>query len=248
MTLADVTLVLTGWQRPGYLGQAVASWASCPQVRELRQVVLALGPSPVANVMQAVVRQAFPQAETWMDRCPPAGEHRPLGEAIGRVFASDPGASFVIASSEDVVVSDDVLAYMQWARELKQVRPLCVCAGNELGQGWHTWHDDSDASQTAVSVRPGFNPLCWGTWRDQWEQHISASWDYDCNTGTSGHDNGWDWQMWRLARDRGALMPAASRSLNIGRHGGRYGTEATFTASQARSFRAHREPRYELVS
>ena len=185
------------------------------------------------------------------------GEHRALGEAISYAF-EDEGCGFVIASSEDVIVSDDVLRYFAWARRWKDTGPgeiLLVNAHNELGQGWHEWHDDAAAAQEAVSIRPSFNPWCWGTWRQAWRQVIEPAWDWDCTSGEAATERGWDWQVKRIVHGElpggkpwTAVTPLASRAMNIGQYGGIYADPQKYPRTRARSFRARRPGcSYQLV-
>lgn len=246
--LSDTTLIVTAWRRPGYLRQALESWAAVPEAKALRRFIVALAPSPQEAQMRRVIRSAgigiAAEIRTDSPACAAVpGEHRALGEAITEAF-SDEGCGFVVASSEDVVVSDDVLRYFAWAREqdgYPQPHMLAVCAHNEIGQGWHDPKaDDSDADQELARVAVAFNPWCWGTWRRTWESLIRPAWDWDCSSGDDPMRHGWDWQMWRLAQGRAVVTPDASRARNIGQHGGVYAHPGMFGQTQAKSFRAVR--------
>ena len=242
----DTVLVLAAWRRPQYLARVLESWALVPEVASLRRIVAALGPSPREAEQRAVLARFPLDIEVRPDspECLPVpGSHRALGEAVTAVFAGDDGCRFVIMSDEDVLVSDDVLRYFGWARDLRgDDGILCVCAHNSLGQGWHRPQDDSGADQAAVRLASEFNPWCWGTWRDRWEGVIEPDWDYDCSPGPfPDSERGYDWQMWRLVQ-RGWLsaVPDASRSQNIGQHEGVYALPDRFGGTQAASFREHR--------
>jgi hypothetical protein len=179
--------------------------------------------------------------------------HRALGEAVNREFRQEQ-VEFLICSEEDIIVSDDVLTYMSWANEsfASDPRVLTVSAHNALGQGWHrNPPDDSEADQEAVRLHPQFHPWCWATWRGRWEKVLQPNWDWDANTGTAPHDHGYDWQICRLMDRYGlfAATPDASRSQNIGQHGGVYASPDDFASTQAASFLLHRDsPRYVLAA
>lgn len=248
--LSDTTLIVTAWRRPGYLRQALESWAAVPEAKALRRFIVALAPSPQEAQMRRVIRSAgigiAAEIRTDSPACAAVpGEHRALGEAITEAF-SDGGCGFVIASSEDVVVSDDALRYFAWAREQKagdsSLGPLVVCAHNETGQGWHDPKaDDSDADQSAARFAKAFNPWCWALSRPAWEKVIRPEWDWDCTSGTDPMQHGWDWQVMRLVHRNGlAITPEASRARNIGQHGGVYAHPGMFGQTQAKSFRAVR--------
>jgi hypothetical protein len=179
------------------------------------------------------------------------GMHRALGEAIDRV-TEDFAPEFVLCGEEDVIVSDDVLAYMAWAQVQYTDSMLCICAHNRGGAGWDGLsapRADQDADQEAVRLLPYFNPWVWCIWRNNWKAVLRPVWDWDCDSGGSS-ESGYDWNMQRLASVGPwlNLVPDAARSQTIGEHAGVYSTPGIFPLQQAQSFRGHRERpvRYRL--
>ena len=127
------------------------------------------------------------------------GPHTAIGEAVDAAFA-DPGCGFVIVSDEDVIVSDDVLAYFAWARAQDTA---IVCAHSDLGQGWSPRWDDSGADQATVRVCAEFTGWTWGVPRVTWETILRPEWDWDESSGPTATEHGFDWQCHRIAvRDR----------------------------------------------
>jgi hypothetical protein len=243
--LADTALVITAWQRPDYLRQALASWAAVPESPELGTVVIALGESERVPEMSRVAR-ASPLVPRIMGDGPrPAlvrGEHTALAEALIRAFAVR-SIRYVIVSCEDVVVSDDVLRYFEFCRSVQGAcQPqewLVACAHNSVGQGWHEPNDDSAADQSAVRLVSDFNPWCWMVSREAWRDVLLPAWDWGVPVGQEAPDcTGWDWAVWRTIRSGYlALVPDASRSQNIGKDGGVYAEPDFFEETQAKSFR-----------
>lgn len=251
--MPDTALLLSAWRRPAYFRQTLASWAAAPGLAELGHVTIALGRSPredeQVQVIEEFARQAAVPVNIRWDSAAAVvspSVHRALGEAIDSEFSTNPWLEFLICGEEDVIVSDDVLSYMTWAANIFRAdsRVLTVSAHNPIGQGWHKWppDDDSGADQEAVRLHPQFHPWVWATWRDRWEKTIKPDWDWDATTGTSWHDNGYDWQMCRIMERDGlyAVTPDASRSQNIGQYEGIYADPANFPGTQAASFRLHR--------
>jgi hypothetical protein len=255
----EVSLLISAWRRPRYLRKTLESWTQVPEVKTLRRIIFAVGRShkqdEVVDVIKEMAKRLGPDVEIRPDSdaaFAQPGMHTALGEAMRAAFADDPGLNFLVCSEEDIVVSSDVLRYMDWARSLRKDHPdlLVVEAHNQLGQGWHPADVyDEDAEQHVARLVRQFHPWCWGTWRDRWENVLEPNWDWACNTGTRGFDNGYDWQINRII-ERGytAVAPDASRSQNIGRFEGVYANPALFQQTQAASYLPVRDQvAYQLV-
>jgi hypothetical protein len=272
--LADVVLVCSAWRRPEYLERTLASWVRVRGVGKLAGLVVPLGPSDVEARQREIIHLAplGLRDKTVIRPDSPAaaaspGMHRALGEALAWVSALSPhgwaatriGASrqpkAVICAEEDQVVSDDVLEYMLWALNRFEGDPLvaAVCAHDVGGQGWDIpgiGTLGADADQAAVALSPYFNPWVWATWCGPKLDMLLGTWDWDADQGDHPNRNGYDWGILRQIRDRGllAVVPAASRSQNIGRDGGYYARPELFDQTQAASFRKHRDPlTYHLI-
>jgi FkbM family methyltransferase len=257
VTLANVAIVNTAMRRPGYLKQTLASWEAVRGIGDIHSFTLALGYDednfmPVLNAYNRFRQSAGlgQRARVKMDSAAAResrGMHRAIAEAGNHVFA-DPSVEFVVFGEEDVVVSTDVLEYMEWAREkfAGDDQVLCVLAHSQSGQGWdaHEPAQDADADQAAVRLLPYFNAWGWATWRDRWEKVLAVHWDMRCDSG-GPLDSGYDHHIHRRIIPQGGFacaVPDASRSQNIGREGGWASNAESFAFSQAQSFRAHREP------
>lgn len=240
----DTTLIIPAWRRPEYLRRSLDSWQAAKGFGDLRRVVIALGRGHEKQMMP-VIGGLEVLADS--DRAAAVyGPHAAIGEALDAVFA-DPGCGFAIVSDEDVIVSDDVLAYFAWARDQGAD---AVCAHNYLGQGWCPPWDDELADQAAVRMCPEFTGWTWGIPRQAWEQVFRPEWDWEANTGQQPAEHGFDWQCHRLAR-RGlrVAIPDASRCQNIGQHDGVYAQPGQFALTLAASFRERRgDTDYRLVS
>lgn len=147
------------------------------------------------------------------------------------------GADFVVLAEDDVVVSDDVLEYFDWAAESYRDEPdvLAACAWTQA-TGEHL-REDVGGTQT------GFSPLVWGTWRDRWEGILRDTWDHDYSTGENGQHAGWDWNInLRVGHGSKFVYPEVTRSDHIGEYGGIHMTSAMFHTSRAPAFTSHHEP------
>lgn len=246
--MKDTTLVIVAWHRPQYLRQCLASWADARGSGDLRGITVRLGRSNPGMqtemhevAMEAAADYRLP-VRVELDDPEDAlikGPDRALGKAINGSF-NDPQCGYVIECDEDIIVSDDALEYFAWARSLN---PAAVCAHNNLGQGWSPVWDDTQAEQDAVRLLPEYTSWCSGFTREEWQDIWLPQWDWNRDSGPQWDQHGWEWQMHRQA-NAGVLVaiPDASRCLNIGEHDGLFSLPGQFEASQAKSFRLHREP------
>ena len=256
----DIAVLQTACSRPGYLRASMASWASARHISEISEFLVALGRSEMEDEQRHVIAEMCGRGVPAMMVLPDSdaaaasrGMHRAIAEAATWTFeAVKP--QFLVFTEEDVVVSDDVLEYMAWAAERfaadKQV--LAVCAHSKGGQGWdeHSPAQDAGADQAAASLLPYFNAWTFGTWADRWREILEPEWDYECDRGGPA-TSGWDWgiQLRSIPAHKAVcVVPHASRSQNIGEHGGWASNPYSWSFSQAQSFRAHRDPaEYRLV-
>ena len=259
--LPDVVLVMTAWRRPDYLEKTLASWATARGVGRLGGLVVALGPSDVEDQQREAIGLAplglddkiIIRADSPAAAAAP-GMHRALGEALAWVRGElKPRA--VICAEEDIIVSSDVLEYMGWALNRFEDDPLAatVCAHDIGGQGWDIpgiGQAGFDADPAEVVLSDYFNPWVWATWTGRKLDYLLGRWDWDASTGPVGWQRGYDWQIRRVIHEQGLLsvVPAASRSQNIGQNGGVYARPDLFDQTQSASFRKHRDPlTYQLT-
>jgi len=256
VTLASTAVICTAYRRPDYFRQVLASWQAARGIGDIRSFTLALGwHEEKAFADHLAEFGAFRQAtglgtergRLRIDHSAARranGMHHALGEAGNHVFA-DPAVEFTVFGEEDIIVSSDALELMAWGKETfaDDPRVLCVCAHNPGAQGWDRREpmDDAGADQSAVRLHATFNSWGWGIWRDRWERVMSLGWDWSCNLG-GPTTSGYDWRLLSIVRANGYLcaLPDASRSQNIGQHGGWAANPADFPLTQAQSFRADR--------
>ena len=246
MNIGDMTVGMWCWRRPRYLRRTLASWAQVDGVHELRAITIALEPSDREDEMMAVVDQARDEYDlpllVW-------GNEERLGvlvnpvESGSRILNFDRDAKFLIAMDEDMLLSDDLLRYFEWAATRFEDDPTVfgVCA--------HTAENArADADPELVQLLPRFRTWVWGTWRDRWFDVAVPTWDRDYS---SGNPSGYDWNLdLRVIPERGlrCVFPAASRSQDIGQFEGVHASPADFHRFQDPSFRRARgKVEYRLV-
>ena len=238
VAISDMTVGMWCWRRPQYLRRTLASWAQVDGVRDLRAITIALEPSERKPDMLAVIDHARDEYGL-----PLVVRHNPelLGVLVNPVVSGsaildeDPGAKFLIAMDEDMLLSDDLLRYFQRAAtEFEDDQTVFgVCA--------HTAENTpEDADPEAVHLLPRFRTWVWGTWRDRWFDVAVPTWDRDYSTG---NPSGYDWNLdLRVVPDRGlrCVFPHASRSQNIGQFEGVHAQPGEFRATQDPSVREKR--------
>ena len=162
---------------------------------------------------------------------------RAIGEAGNHVFA-DPAVEFV-----DVRRGRrrglQLTYWNTWpgpaGSSLSDERVLCACAHSVGGQGWDEpgiGALNPDADQAAVRLLPYFNAWCWGVWRDRWESIMDPRGTGNV-TRAARLRSGYDWKIHARIIPQGnylVAIPDASRSQNIGQHGGWAASPADFAA------------------
>lgn len=246
MNLARTAIMMTGWRRPQYLRQTLASWAQVDGIRDVAVFRICLDPSDRTDKMLAVIAEA--RGEHALDiqaRVHP--QH--LGVSVNpvesgtTVFREHPEVDYLVLAEEDLIVADDTLRYLAWADEMFRDNPevLIACA--------HSPDDPAaDADPSAVVLQRRFRCWIWATWRDRWFGTLEPTWDRAYYTGNqeTGQQAGFDWNIdLRVIRGHDphtkgqkylCALPLASRSQNIGRFEGVHADPTAFPGTLNPSF------------
>ncbi len=124
-------------------------------------------------------------------------------------------ATFVILGEDDFIVSPDALDFFDVQRREAQPNTLAICLKN-VGEM-------SDENPSTFNYTTHFDGNIWGTWAENWRNHLKDSWDFDYSSGKADETpSGWDWNIGlRVIPQNGlrCLTPTASRSFHIGTTG-----------------------------
>jgi hypothetical protein len=256
--LSKVAVMTTAWRRAYYLEPVLKAWAAAEGSSELARFVISLGRTDRYQRQATLIDRLRPRFGVPLEILNQSdaamavnGPHTAIAEAANHVFA-DPAVDFLVFGEEDVLVSADVLHYMAQAAGMfsGDEKVLAVLAHSRCGQGWDGPEvtDDPGADPSVVRLAPYFNPWCFGTWRDRWEKVLEPMWDWKCDSG-GAMTSGYDWCIQTKIIPKGdyvCVVPAASRSQNIGKLEGWATTPQSWAFSQARSFCQKRETGYTL--
>jgi hypothetical protein len=204
MSVRVVAFTVSGL-RQEYLRRSLDSWAAA---RGVRDWTFAFVLEPCEKVFPAEAFWAW--ARERFPGCHLLKNGRRLGCAANTRraadFAFELGADFAVLAEEDIVVSSDVLEYLDWARRRyrddRAVAASCAHARRSRG-----------ADLAAVVRAPWFSPLVWGTWPEKWYGFIRPGWG-----GILDNPEAWDANLRvQLApAGRQCVFPARSRALHIG--------------------------------
>jgi hypothetical protein len=227
------TVVLTvSGERPGYLAETLASWSRARGVEHWRFGFHVEPGSRLDECRSAIA--AFSPAATVCVNPGRLGVLTNPHAALSWAFGT--GAPFAVLAEEDIVVGDDVLELVadRAAAYAEQPDVLGLCAFSRL-----------PAPQPADVVGTAdFSPWVWGTWADRWAATIEPTWFSAARAPSPGAGSGFDYGLVRTAAATGSrfVAPLASRSDNIGEHGGVHALPEDFAATRATTFAFHREP------
>lgn len=228
-------LVFTGFNRPNYLREAIASWNQAGGIQNW-DASFSLEPSDVESQMISEFEQLRSKTLTGEVNSTRFGVLVNPFAAMKRSFAR--GSDFSVLAEDDIIVSSDVLEYFEWASEeyKEDESVLAILAYSRITS------ENDPQNRSGVARTKVFCPLVWGTWRHRWEFPIEPNWDLNYSSGRpDGSEAGWDWNMMRLAVRRGEdfIYPTDSRSNHIGLYGGTHTSPESFPESQAYTFRSN---------
>lgn len=208
-------LFFTAYDRADYLRQTLSSWRN---VRGLDRwhIVARVEPGPRAEDMCTQFRIFFEtmgltDTEIIVNPTVYGVLHHPY-VGFSELFQD---YDFVVRTEDDLIVSDDILEYFEWAEETyRRRRDIATIHGFSRGVG------ENDEIYTI----PEFNPWVWGTWKSLWMTTIGPLWDHNYSTFNRfpGFQSGWDWNLnTRLFPKYGyrGVYPLNSRVDNIGVYG-----------------------------
>ncbi len=204
-------IFLTAWNRPHYFQRTLESWEKVRGVEDWYFLVR-LAPSPFVQEHLDIIAASPLDVRVHLNSQTEGVLHHPW---VGFEDFFSLYFDFVVRAEDDLIVSDDILEYFNWAsesyykdREIATVLALCRNEGR-----------DNEVERTER-----FNPWVWGTWHDRWTRHIRDTWDHDYSTynGSPGNEAGWDWNLdTRVFPQNGlkSIRPLNSRVQNIGMWG-----------------------------
>jgi hypothetical protein len=228
-------LVITACNRPNYFRETMDSWRKVRGFYDW-DVIIRLEPSFfIEEHLEVVAELQHEHLKIVVNPHVYGVLHHPW-VAFEELFAE--GYSFVVRGEDDLVVSDDILEFFEWASETyendKQI--AAVYGHSPVPEGWH--------GPEQVLRMPDFSPWVWGVWKDRWTEYIRDTWDHDYSTynGHPGNEAGWDWNLdTRILPGyrKLCILPAYSRVKNIGVWGV-HGTAENHRTGPA--FEYHRDP------
>lgn len=208
-------LLMTIYNRPGYLKEVLESWRYVDQLADW-DVIFSIDPSDATETVVRMVKDFASEVETYVDVMVHPTKlgvlHHPW-VALDALFSE--GYDFVVRTEDDLVVSTDVLRYFAWG-DRNYSRDKRVATINAWSK------EGGDPAETVAQVT--FNSWGWGTWRDRWEEVLSPTWDHDYSTYNErpGFQAGFDWNLdTRIFPQRHlySVAPRLTRIRNIGEWG-----------------------------
>jgi hypothetical protein len=215
-------IAATSTHRPEYLRRVLDSWSKVRGVDRYRWLVRQ-EPGRAADLCREVFTESGFEFE-WRVNVKREGPLWNPWLAIDECF--DLGSRFVIYAEDDVVVSPDVIEFMEWAQsEYEDQKVLAVSAmqRQRTGFGDPDWHRAIWTKRFPANV--------FGIWDSRWKL-ITREWDFDYRK------RGWDWALtdFLVHHEWWTVAPAISRSDHIGKHGGAHMPPAAYDRHRPEKF------------
>lgn len=227
------TLFITAANRPGYFRDVMNSWRKVRGFYDWK-VVIRLEPSDYVPEHLAIIEELEHEHIQVIVNPQVYGVLHHPWVGFNDLFQF---SEFVVRAEDDLLVTDDILEYFEWAAEHyaddEDVAAVIGFTPANLAGG------ASDIERTQ-----SFSPWVWGTWQDRWDDYIRDTWDHDYSTFNEapGYQAGWDWNLDTRVLPRlgkSCVRPYLSRVQNIGVHGV-HGTPENFV--QAMRWLPHLDP------
>lgn len=207
------SLFLTAATRPHYFQETMESWRKVRGFYDWN-VVIRLEPTEhVAEHQRIIYELGHEKLQVIVNPKVYGVLHHPWVGFNELFLFSD----FVVRAEDDLVVSEDILEYFEWASEEYKGDPEIATVN-----AFSRYSEATDTS--SVSKSSDFNPWLWGTWHDRWDEYIRDTWDHEYSTYniSPGNESGWDWNLnTRILPSLGKkiVVPDVSRVQNIGVYG-----------------------------
>ena len=202
----NLTITVSGYNRPAYLEQTLAALALCEGAEHCRTVVLL---DPCDETQQCVEIAARYQFPAYVHSAH-AGCNRAILAALAVGF-DDLGSEYHVHLEDDTVPCRDALRWFAWARDAYRDDPAVFSVSG--------YQRVSSGRVAESGLRRWFTPWGWATWRDRfdgirdgWSRHDDISWDVVVNH--------------RLRAGRYEAFPTVSRIQNIGAERGTHVPDA----------------------
>jgi len=217
----DTVIVVVAYNRPKYLHRVLNSLAKCDGI-ERYPVHIFIDPVDQLVTRKNVefVAKAFESSRTLRVSTHKTrlGPHKNIQHAVNDAFKSH-DARFVIVLEDDVILSQDALSFMEYARDTFE-NDTNVFTATGYSNNCHRENCIVDSAfHHRTTRRKHFTPWFWGTWRDRWQEFHKSGW------------TGWDVEMnFELTKTRSIVQkpnsglrgervevfPIFSRANNIG--------------------------------
>jgi hypothetical protein len=238
-----IAVLMTAWRRPQYLKKTLNSWAAVRGIEDV-PITIFLEPSDRQERMMEVIRLAqdggLPNLEV---RANPErlGVDVNIAKAAETLFRENEKLQYLIFAEEDLLVSTDVLEYFTWCDEQFRDREDVLIVNSHTKEGAE---EGADPAEVILGQR--FRCWVWASWRGKWNDVLFPTWDWNISTSEyPGDPCDWAWNLDLRVIPRGGfrtVLPAASRSQNIGKFEGVHQHPALHAGELNPSYCAEREP------
>ncbi len=219
--IEPIAIAFTAYNRPQYLSEVVQAWLSVLSSTTIQaDFHFFVEPSDKLEQVIGIANALTDKSRIQVNLVRLGVLSNPYA-ALSNVFQYYDKA---VLWEDDVIPSTDVLEYFQFGFEKMTFDHLGICAFSS-----HRVPVSQD--EFLVESRSKFDPLGWGTTKENWNKYISHSWFLNAMGNPDGSETGWDWGMSRLTKALGMqwLTPSQSRSDHIGVYGTHMGPDIYHT-------------------
>ena len=193
---SQLTVTVSGYNRPDYLGRTLAALARCDGVRDCRVAVL-LDPCDESEASRLMAQGCGFEVVEFTRH---VGCNLAIAGSLAYGFRSM-DSQYHVHFEDDTVPTADALSWFRWAGVAYRDDPAVMNASG--------YQRLSNGQADQCGTRRWFTPWGWATWRDRW-LGLDAGW-------SRTEDVSWDVVVNHVLRaGRYEAFPTVSRIQNIG--------------------------------
>lgn len=212
----NIKIAFTVYNRPDYLEKTLDSWTKVRNPHN-HSFIFKVEASDKLKQIVRVIDSFKNQISVPVDiviNDPALGVGKNHYDALSLVFDTM-DCDAVIMAEDDIIVSNDILEYFEYAFEkYKNDESVLTACSHRYVEGPN--------DKNYIIKEQSFDPWTWGTWKNRWTKYLKNNWDLKTFTLDQRIVGGFDYHIvYRILPNNNlvSVFPGTTRSKHIGMNG-----------------------------